>query len=90
MAKGKINFGIRDMLPGKVDPKDVKVRISIMLDSDVLTHYKKRAEKTGGAYQTMMNLMLRQGMTHDNEIEKRLSKVEKTVGEIMLGRKKAR
>ncbi len=51
MAKNskKISYGKKDLLPEKIEPQDVKVRISIMLDSDILKYFKSFAQEAGGA-----------------------------------------
>src|SRR5689334_24989469 len=48
---------------GKTEPRNTKVRISILLDLDVLNFFKERASKTGAlAYQTQINRILRTHM----------------------------
>ncbi len=64
MAKKKVKFGKVDVLPlTEADPKDVKVRISIMIEGDLLDAYKKAAKLTShGEYQTLMKEKLRDGL----------------------------
>jgi hypothetical protein len=39
-----------------------KTRITIMLDDDVLEHFRSRAEAAGTGYQTMINAVLREAI----------------------------
>lgn len=47
---------------GAVIPLKGKTRITIMLDDDVLEHFRTRAEAEGTGYQTMINSVLRAGL----------------------------
>ena len=44
---------------GAVIPSKGKTRITIMLDDDVLEHFRSKAEDEGAGYQTMINTTLR-------------------------------
>jgi len=44
---------------GAVIPSPGKTRITIMLDDDVIEHFRKAAEAIGTGYQTMINSALR-------------------------------
>jgi uncharacterized protein (DUF4415 family) len=44
---------------GAVIPSPGKTRITIMLDDDVIGHFRERAEVEGIGYQTMINSVLR-------------------------------
>jgi uncharacterized protein (DUF4415 family) len=44
---------------GPVIPSKGKTRITIMLDDDVLEHFRSKAEEEGTGYQTMINAALR-------------------------------
>ena len=45
---------------GETEPRNTKVRISILIDLDVLNFFKERASKAGAlAYQTQINQILR-------------------------------
>lgn len=65
MAKRtKVKFGQTDLLP-KCDPdsKNTKVRISILIEGDLLQAYKEAAKLTPhGEYQTLMKEKLREGL----------------------------
>jgi uncharacterized protein (DUF4415 family) len=61
-AAGKVSS------PESVEPRNVKVHISIKLDADVLEHFKDRARQSGAApYQTQINQALREAMERDLE-----------------------
>lgn len=40
-----------------------KTRITIMLDDDILEHFRSKAEAEGMGYQTMINAALREAVT---------------------------
>ena len=44
---------------GTVIPSPGKTRITIMLDDDVIEHFRARAEAEGVGYQTLINALLR-------------------------------
>lgn len=47
---------------GAVVPSKGKTRITIMLDDDVLEHFRSKAEDAGAGYQTLINAALRASM----------------------------
>ena len=47
---------------GMVLPSPGKTRITIMLDDDVIEHFRSKAEAEGGGYQTMINAALRESL----------------------------
>jgi uncharacterized protein (DUF4415 family) len=60
MAK-KINYGKKNLIADEpYNPSDAKVRISILIDGDILLGFKKQAARTGIPYQTLMNAKLRE------------------------------
>ena len=44
---------------GAVIPSSGKTRITIMLDDDIIEHFRARAEIEGTGYQTLINALLR-------------------------------
>lgn len=52
-----------------------KTRITIMLDNDVLESYRKRADKEGMGYQTLINRTLRENTGSRSVDEKTLRKI---------------
>ncbi len=47
---------------GAVIPSPGKTRITIMLDDDVVEHFRARAEAEGVGYQTLINALLRKAV----------------------------
>ncbi len=62
--KRKVKFGKADLLPNvDIDTKKIKVRISILLEGDLLDAYKQAAKLTPhGEYQTLIKEKLREGL----------------------------
>jgi uncharacterized protein (DUF4415 family) len=55
---------------GETEPRNTKVRISILIDLDVLNFFKERASKAGAlAYQTQINQILRTHMEGNEPID---------------------
>lgn len=55
---------------GETEPRNTKVRISILIDLDVLNFFKERASKAGApAYQTQINQVLRAQMEGKQTID---------------------
>ena len=48
---------------GAVVPAKGKTRITIMLDDDVIEHFRAQAEAEGIGYQTLINALLRKAVT---------------------------
>ena len=54
--------------PEALEPRNIKVHISIKLDADVLDYFKGRARRPGAPpYQTQINQTLRQAIDRDRE-----------------------
>jgi hypothetical protein len=49
---------------GAVLASSGKTRITIMLDDDIIEHYRGIAEAEGAGYQTLINAALRAAITH--------------------------
>lgn len=47
---------------GAVVPPPAKTRITIMLDDDVIQHFRSLAESEGAGYQTLINAALRSAL----------------------------
>jgi uncharacterized protein (DUF4415 family) len=47
---------------GAVIPSPGKTRITIMLDDDVIEHFRAQAEAEGVGYQTLINALLRKAL----------------------------
>ena len=61
------------------DPRNIKQRISIMLDLDLLDALKAEAKKQGTGYQTLINKSLREKVFNEKSLEKRVSDLEKAL-----------
>lgn len=46
-----------------------KTRITIMLDNDVIEHFRARADAEGLGYQTLINALLRESLSADGAQE---------------------
>lgn len=68
--------------------ENVKVRITIYLDLDLVKHFKAQAAKPGaiGKYQTLINQALREKVYGDVSIHQRLAAVEETLTKLQSGR----
>jgi len=53
-------------------PKDVKVRVTTMIDSDVLEELRAMAEREGVGYQTLLNLKLREVILGEKIVNKNI------------------
>ena len=56
-----------DKVKGKA-LKDCKSRITIMIDADIIEHFKKLSEETGRGYQTLINQTLRDSIDLEKTI----------------------
>jgi hypothetical protein len=55
-------YDFSDGRRGAVLPSAGKTRITIMLDDEILEHFRSRAEAAGIGYQTMINSALREAI----------------------------
>ena len=67
-------YDLRGAKRGAVIREAGKRRITIMLDTDILTAFRERAAGTGRGYQTLINQALRDYLTNA-EIEETLRRV---------------
>lgn len=80
--KKDVKYGKKDLLQkDEFDPQYGKERISIMLDMQVVDAFRKKAKDEGKKYQALIRDALKSHIfgNKDDEIEKRLSRVEATV-----------
>ena len=77
----KIRYGKVDVSPEEFEPKNVKERITIFIDQDVLDLFRIKAEKTGLKYQTLINQALREA-TQKPSIEDRVEALENKIKKI--------
>lgn len=80
-SKNKISYGDVEIDEDILNPKNQKIRITAMVDGDILAALKARAKENGGKYQTILNQVLRDAILGKPEksFEKRLSRLEKLV-----------
>lgn len=74
MAKKSIKYGKKDLLTN-ADFKNPKIRITMMIDEDIIKAFKQRAKESGAGYQTLMNRALREAALKPS-IEERLEALE--------------
>ncbi len=60
--KTKVHYGKSNLLPERIEPKDEKIRISIIMEGDLLDALKTRAKELGRPYQTLMKEVLRKNL----------------------------
>jgi len=77
----KIEFGDVEIPEDALSGKSVKVRITMMVDADILEAFKLRALQEHTKYQTLMNRTLREGlaMPPGETFESRLAALEQIV-----------
>jgi uncharacterized protein (DUF4415 family) len=73
----KIQYGKRDALQGS-DFKNPKVRITMMVDEEIVRAFRERAVKEGEGYQTLMNRALREAMNKPS-LEERVARIEEAL-----------
>ncbi len=54
---------------GAVIPSPGKTRITIMLDDDVIEHFRAQAEAEGVGYQTLINALLRKSLAGARKVK---------------------
>jgi uncharacterized protein (DUF4415 family) len=74
----KINYGTVEVPDHAFESKNIKERITIMLDQDILDAFRKRAKQKGDKYQSLINRTLREFLSKP-ELEKRVETLERKV-----------
>ena len=59
---------------------NTKVNIHIRLDADIVAHFKEKAEREGGKYQSLINQHLRETVFKERNLEGRLQRIEERLG----------
>ena len=72
----KISYGKVSIPESAFEPRNVKERITIMIDQDVLDAYREKAGKHGDKYQSLINRTLREAIQQP-DLEARVSAIEK-------------
>lgn len=78
-----IVYGNVRLDPDEFAPHNVKVRITTMVDMDVLTGLKEHAEKRNMKYQTLVNQILREFVDDKTQIITLPKKLEAQVRKIV-------
>ncbi len=76
--KSKLQFGKANLLPEEILPRDESVRISIVMEGDLLDAIKAQAREAGKPYQRVMKEALRQhfiGPVIDGELIRTIRKI---------------
>ena len=81
MEKNKFkNSKVSKIAQNEFNPKNVKIRISMFVDGDILDAAKKLAKQRGDiGYQTLINQKLREIFLDEESVEDRLSRLEEIV-----------
>ena len=62
--------------------KSKKVKITINIDEDSLSHLRNRSDKTGVPYQRLLNQILKEALKEDEAVENRLEKLERELNRL--------
>lgn len=74
-----IKYGKVELDSDEFDKKYCKVRVTMMVDEDVVDAFRAEAAKRHVGYQTLMNQKLRDAISDESSFEKRLETLEKIV-----------
>ena len=74
-----IKYGKVEIDADEFDKKHAKVRVTMMVDEDVVDAFRAEANKRHMGYQTLMNQKLRDSISSEATLEKRLEALEKIV-----------
>ena len=74
-----IKYGKVELDADEFDKKHCKVRVTMMIDEDVVEAFRNEAVKKRVGYQTLINQKLRESISGQNSFEKRLEALEKIV-----------
>ncbi len=75
--KKRIKYGKADLL-SDADFKNPKIRISMMVDEEIIKLFKERARESGEGYQPLMHRALREASLKPS-LEERVAKLETRV-----------
>jgi uncharacterized protein (DUF4415 family) len=83
----RMEFGTVEIPEGALDGRSAKVRITMMVDADVLAGFKLRAAEEHAKYQTLMNRTLRESLKSPSgaTLEGRIAALEQIVRRRKLG-----
>lgn len=76
MKNSKIKLGSKNLIPGKIQPKDELVMISIKMEGDLLDALKSKAKEMNQPYQTLLKKMLRESLDlKTSELDDRIREI---------------
>lgn len=58
-------------------PENIKIRVNMFMDLDVVEHFRKQAKEKGLGYQTLINQALREHASGHKSLERRVEELEK-------------
>ena len=62
--------------------KSKKVKITINIDEDSLSHLRNRSHKTGVPYQRLLNQVLKEALRGEEDVGNRLEKLERELNRL--------
>jgi uncharacterized protein (DUF4415 family) len=69
---------VRELLTDDdVRPENVKIRVNMFMDLDVVEHFRKQAKEKGLGYQTLINQALREYASGLKSLERRVELLER-------------
>jgi uncharacterized protein (DUF4415 family) len=74
-----IKYGKVELDADEFDPKHCKVRVTMMIDEDIVKACRAEAAKRHVGYQTLINQKLREIYFDEKSVEKRLETLEALV-----------
>lgn len=75
--KAKIVYGNVSIAPDEFHPRNVKMRVTMFVDGDIIDAFKAAAAKQGTGYQTLMNVKLRESLEGlDKTLADRVAAIE--------------
>ncbi len=75
----KIRYGNVELDNDEFDRRNLKIRVTMMIDADIVDRYKNEAEKKHTKYQTLMNQKLREAFVIQDDLESRIKLLEQKV-----------
>ena len=74
-----VKYGKVELDADEFDQRHCKVRVTMMIDEDIVEAFRGEAVKKHIGYQTLINQKLRESISGQNTFEKRLEALEKIV-----------
>lgn len=58
-------------------PENIKIRVNMFMDLDIVDHFRAQAKRKGLGYQTLINQALRDYISGIHSLERRVEELEK-------------